>query len=124
MEQYYKGKVVLITAAATGIGLEMSKEFSRAGATVILTSRNDEHIKSGVKSIKDEGGLAWGQVCHVGKQQDREALYQKIKKEGVVVDVVILNAAVSTHFGDFLEMKSHQMDKMYDINIKATILMA
>ena len=80
----------------------MSKEFSRAGATVILTSRNDEHIKNGVESIKGEGGLALGQVCHVGKGEDRQALYDRLKKEGLKVDVLVLNAAVSTHFGDFL----------------------
>ena len=47
-----------------------------------------------------------------------------IKNKYKKIDCLILNAAVSSHFGDFLEMSEIQMDKMYDVNIKATIMMA
>ncbi|HCL69035.1 MAG TPA: oxidoreductase, partial [Gammaproteobacteria bacterium] len=37
-----KNKVVIVTGAAGGIGQVISREFALAGATVVLTSRNEE----------------------------------------------------------------------------------
>ena len=122
----YKGKVVLITASSTGIGFGMASLYSQLGATVIISSRSQKNIDSALAKLKEQNqsSTAVGFPCHVARQKDRERLYQFIKEKLGKVDVVCLNAAVSTHFGDFSEMKEIAMDKMYEVNIKAQIMMS
>ena len=40
-----KDKVLFITGAAQGIGFEIAREFSNAGAKVVLTDLNEEKVK-------------------------------------------------------------------------------
>jgi NAD(P)-dependent dehydrogenase (short-subunit alcohol dehydrogenase family) len=47
------GKVVVVTGANTGIGKETARALAKAGATVVITSRNEE---KGNKAAADIGG--------------------------------------------------------------------
>lgn len=40
MSKNLEGKIAVITAASTGIGLAISQKLAKEGATVIVTSRN------------------------------------------------------------------------------------
>lgn len=40
----FKGKLVWITGASSGIGEELTKRFASLGATVILSSRNEKEL--------------------------------------------------------------------------------
>lgn len=44
----YLGKIVAITGASSGIGLEIAKSFYLAGASVVLCSRSEERVKQAV----------------------------------------------------------------------------
>ena len=46
-----KGKVLFITGAAQGIGFEIAREFSKAGAKVVLTDINEEKVKEAALSL-------------------------------------------------------------------------
>ena len=46
-----KNKVVIVTGAAGGIGQIISREFSLAGATVVLASRNEEALQETEKNL-------------------------------------------------------------------------
>jgi dehydrogenase/reductase SDR family member 4 len=39
------------------------------------------------------------------------------------IDILIPNAAVSTHFGTFLDTPETAMDKMFEINFKGVFLL-
>lgn len=46
-----------------------------------------------------------------------------IEKKYGRIDVLVPNAAVSTHVGPTLDMNATQFDKMFDVNIKGTFLL-
>ena len=46
------GKVVLITGGSSGLGLESAKRLGAAGATIVLTSRNQSKGETAVKDVK------------------------------------------------------------------------
>ena len=56
------GKVVLITGAASGIGLAAGQGFARLGATVLAVGRNEERAHDAARAI---GGDARGIACDV-----------------------------------------------------------
>jgi dehydrogenase/reductase SDR family protein 4 len=43
-KQRFKGKIVLLTGASTGIGFSTAQRFGKEGATVIITSRKSHKI--------------------------------------------------------------------------------
>lgn len=119
----YKDKVCLITASSTGIGFAIAYRMAQEGATVIVSSRNKEHVEKAVKTIVDAGFKAVGFPCHVGSVKNRTELLDFVKQKFGRIDVLVPNAAVSTFFGDQFDIEEKAMDKMYEINIKSTFFL-
>ena len=42
--EVFRGKVVLVTGASSGIGKQLAKDFHKLGSMVILASRNTEQL--------------------------------------------------------------------------------
>lgn len=53
-----QGKVVLITAAPSGIGEAASKAIARRGATVLLVARSRDRLEKIASTIEADGGSA------------------------------------------------------------------
>ena len=60
-----KNRTALITGATRGIGFAIAEAFSRAGANVIITGRNEERVKSAVAMLQKNGQMASGIVLDV-----------------------------------------------------------
>ena len=52
-EIQFKGKLAVITGAASGMGLYSSKEFVRLGAKVIMCDVNEQALAAAVAEIGD-----------------------------------------------------------------------
>jgi dehydrogenase/reductase SDR family protein 4 len=52
----FDGKVAIITASASGIGLGIAKRLASEGCRVIISSRDQNHIDKAVKEITQAGG--------------------------------------------------------------------
>ena len=86
-----KDKVLLITGAAQGIGFEISKAFSKAGAIVVLTDLNEVQVKEAADTL---GGSAIGLKCDVTIEQDiQQAIDETISQFGRI-DILINNAGL------------------------------
>lgn len=105
------GKVVLLTAAAQGIGAASARAFAEAGARVIATDVNMRELEklASVPRIETErlDVLDGGAV---------DALAEKIGK----VDI-LFNCAGVVHNGTVLEMDEADLDFAFNLNVKAQI---
>ncbi len=54
----FKNKVVVVTGASTGIGRAIAVEFAKAGATVVIISRNKDRLDQTLSLIRYTGGKA------------------------------------------------------------------
>ena len=66
----FKGKLVVVTGASSGIGKATSEAFAREGAKVALVARRGEVLKETVSSIAGTGGTAMAVAADVTREED------------------------------------------------------
>jgi 2-keto-3-deoxy-L-fuconate dehydrogenase len=111
MTDYLKGKTVLITAAAQGIGRASALAFARAGARVHATDINTDALSQ----ISGENGIN----SHKLDVLDDEEVKALVAEIGVVD--VLFNCAGVVHSGSILEMPDKDLDFAFDLNVKAMV---
>ena len=105
------GKIVLITAAAQGIGRASVDAFLAAGCTVIATDIN-------AAKLAELDGVA-GVMTRVLDVLSGDAVNAAVAEIGRID--VLFNCAGVVHSGAVLEMSDKDMDFAFDLNVKAQI---
>ena len=78
-----KGKTILITGASSGIGKAVAQECATAGATCIITARNEERLSATLYSLVGEGHLV--KLADLSRTESIETLVEQLPKlDGVV----------------------------------------
>lgn len=113
-----KDKVLFITGGAQGIGFEIAKEFSKAGALVVLTDLNEEKVKEAASTLV---GNAIGIKCDVTKEQDIEhALNEAISHFGRI-DILINNAGLQ-HVAMLEEFPTEKFELLLKVMLTAPFI--
>src|SRR5438045_7738827 len=95
-EKTFEGRVGIITGGGTGIGFGFARELARLGATVVLASRNEEHLGPAVETLRSETGRAGAASFHVLDVRDAdavEAMAAKVEADFGKIDFLVNNAA-------------------------------
>jgi hypothetical protein len=74
MELLFKGKVALVTGAASGMGLATARAFANAGAAVVLADQNESADKEAAEQIVAQGGRAIPIGCNVADEKEVQAM--------------------------------------------------
>ena len=94
MKKYlnFKGKVLVVTGAGSGIGKEVSIKLSDLGSTVILIGRSKK-VTDLEKKIKKRNVASY--ICDLSDEQSVKNLYKKIIKKYKKIDILINSAGVT-----------------------------
>lgn len=84
---------VLVTGASSGIGAELAREFARRGRVVVLVARRADKLSTLAAEL---GSAAHVLPADLARPADRAALPEKLAELGLVVDVLVNNAGLST----------------------------
>ena len=104
-------KIVLITGASRGIGLEAAKHFSKEGYKVIGTSRGEFNLD---ELIGDDSAISV-QLELVSKESIKN-LFADLKSEDLLPSVLVNNAGI-TKDQIFLRMKDEDWDDVIETNL-------
>ncbi len=113
------GKKVLITGATGGIGSEIAKSLSLAGAIVGISGTKEEKLKQLAQEIKGETHII---ACNLNDITEVEALFDKAEAAMGQVDILVCNAGV-TKDGLAIRMKNEDWDEVLNINLKSTFIL-
>ena len=105
------GKIVLVTAAAQGIGRASVEAFAAAGAKVVATDIN-------AQKLVELEGLA-GVTTRVLDVLSTDAVQSAVAEIGRID--VLFNCAGVVHSGSVLEMSEDDLDFALNLNVKAQI---
>ncbi|CDO98111.1 unnamed protein product [Coffea canephora] len=118
-----QGKVAIVTASTQGIGLGIAERLGLEGASVVISSRKQINVDKAVEKLKARGIEVYGLVCHVSNLQLRKNLIDKTIQKCGKIDVVLSNAATNPSVDSVLETKEPVLDKLWEINVKSSILL-
>ena len=104
-------KIVLVTGASRGIGLEAAKHFSKEGYKVIGSSRGDFNLG---ELIGDESAMSV-QLDLMSKESIKN-LFADLKSEDLLPSVLVNNAGI-TKDQLFLRMKDEDWDDVIETNL-------
>ncbi len=108
------GKKVIITGGSRGLGYAMAKKFVSESADVLITGRNEEHLKTVAKDL----GC---QYIHYDVT-NFEHMDDFISKADILlggVNVLVNNAGISLHEGTIRNVEYPQFDMQVNTNLKA-----
>nr|ACN36859.1 unknown [Zea mays] len=118
-----EGKVAVVTASTQGIGLAIAERLGLEGAAAVVSSRKQKNVDEAVEGLKAKGITVVGAVCHVSDAQQRKNIIETAVKNFGHIDILVSNAAANPTVNVILEMKEVVLDKLWDINVKASILL-
>jgi NAD(P)-dependent dehydrogenase (short-subunit alcohol dehydrogenase family) len=112
-----KGKVALITGAASGIGESTALLFAAEGARVFLTDIDVEKGKKLEKKIKEDGGDAVFLKADTSKPEDSEKSVTEVVKKFGKLDIAVNNAGIGGPQHPVGEYPIEGWDKVIAINL-------
>ena len=116
-------KVAIVTGAGQGIGLEICRKLSKAGAKVILNDLDEKLAAEAVKNISNEKGIA----VAVGGDSSELSIIQQLVDTAVSkfgkLDIAIANAGI-TLYGDFFDYKPGSFFEVMKVNLGGSFFLA
>lgn len=100
--------VTIITGSSRGIGRSAAELLAARGHRVVISSRNQDSCEAVADAIRTEGGDAIAIACHVGHDEQLQALVSKTVEACGRIDNLVLNAASNPVYGpsDNVDLKA------------------
>jgi NAD(P)-dependent dehydrogenase (short-subunit alcohol dehydrogenase family) len=113
----FEGSVVLVTGAASGIGLDTARTFAREGATVVLSDIQRDKGKQATSDITNEGLNAEFIHCDVSDSDSIDQMFNSIKESYGRLDIAFNNAGVEGNMGPIDSLTLEDWDRVISINL-------
>ncbi len=119
---HLSGKTALVTGSTRGIGKATALKLAEAGATVIVTGRNEDRAREIAKDIKTRTGSdTFAVELDLGSRESIEKAMGRIAEEVGTVDILVNNAGMNRD-ALFLRMKYEDWDEIIRVNLTGTFL--
>jgi len=113
----FKGKVVVVTGAGSGIGKESALAFSKMGAKVVFSDWREEAAQKAAQEAKQFGNQTLVVRCDVTKLSETENLVKATVKEFGEVDVAVFAAGYGM-FDKFAISRERDWWGLIETNLK------
>ena len=112
----FKGKVVVITGGATGIGLSFAKRFGEAGARLVIAGRRQAKLDAAIAELEAAGIEAAGFSCDVSDYDAVVALADFAEERFGGADVIMNNAGIIIPPSSVIDADRHQVQQVMNVN--------
>lgn len=111
----FRGKVVLVTGGASGIGAALAQRLARIGARVAVLDRDGPAAQAIASSLEREGREALAIACDVTSPAACQAAVARAIEAFGGIDVLVNNAGI-THLGRFVETRTEVIRQVLEVN--------
>ena len=117
-----KGKVAVITGAASGIGRATAIKFAGEGAAVVIADLNVEGGEAAVRDCKENAGRAVFQKTDVSAEAEIKALVARAISEFGRLDIIYNNAGIGGAVGPLEQISVEDWDKSQAVLLRGVFL--
>ena len=115
-----QGKRVVITGAASGIGLATARRFVEEGSRVFIIDVNEEGLK---RVLSENPKIVGGAVADVSSPDQVSKAFSEVERVLGGLDVLIANAGIS-YRTPFLKISYEEWRRVIDVNLTGAFLCA
>ncbi|MCX6990341.1 MAG: SDR family NAD(P)-dependent oxidoreductase [Chlamydiae bacterium] len=124
MQRSIKEATALITGASSGIGKEISLQLAELGVNLVITARRLDRLQTLSEELAAKYGIKVIPIqLDVQKNKEVEALFAKLEKEKIDVDILINNAGLALTTDKMQNATVAHWDTMIDTNVKGLLYM-
>lgn len=116
----FKGKVVAITGAASGLGQGMARRFAAQGARLSLADINPASLAEFAQELKNQDTEVITTVLDVRDYHGMEEFAEKTFAHFGEVDYLIQNAGISS-LGSIFKIPLEEWKTVFDINVMGIV---
>lgn len=115
----FKGKVIIITGASSGIGMASARHFAQLGANVVVAARSVAKLEA-LKKELDNFAPSLSVECDVTKEEECRQLIDKTIQHFGKIDILVNNAGISMR-ALFNELDLSVIKQVMDVNFWGTV---
>ncbi len=121
---YFRGKTILITGAASGIGRATALIFAREGANVVCADVNEKGVEETSEQINakysNTGSQALALTIDVTKRAAVEDMVQLALDDFGGIQFLFNSAGAALRRSKFLDIDDDLLERTFDLNVKGT----
>ncbi len=118
MNLSFENKVVLVTGAASGLGLATAKAFAESGASVVLADWNEKDAQSAAQELANKGHKTLAVRCDVSNDAQVEAMVKQTVATFGRLDAAYNNAGVQNVLAETADTAREDYDRVMGINLQ------
>jgi NAD(P)-dependent dehydrogenase (short-subunit alcohol dehydrogenase family) len=115
------GKIALITGAAQGIGAETARILAAAGATVVVTDRDEDRGRRVAEEINRAGQAATFLTLDVADETNWRSVAQQVEADFGGLDILVNNAGIVL-VGAIERTALADIERICQVNLHGTFL--
>jgi NAD(P)-dependent dehydrogenase (short-subunit alcohol dehydrogenase family) len=120
-----EGRVAIVTGSTKGLGRAMVEGFAQAGASVVVSSRNQALCEQTAADIEAATGQsALGAACHMGDWDAVPPFVDAVMERFGRIDVLVNNAGIHPGQMSVIDMTREYIDKLYEVNLRGPVRLA
>ncbi len=112
-----RNKITLVTGAGSGIGAAIAETFSRAGAFVFVTDRDEMSGREAAEKIKARKAQAEFLAMDVTSEENCQRVAETVLSSQGRLDVLVNNAGIG-HVGTMMQTTGADLDRLYAVNVR------
>jgi len=117
---YFSGKTIVITGAASGIGRATALIFAREGANVVCADINEDGARETAGAIMDKGGQTLVLRTDVTSRTQVDEMVRRAVDTFGTVQFLFNSAGAALRRSKFLDIDDALFEKTFALNVKGT----